>query len=145
MTAPVRVHVVHKFASDPATVFEALSEHENLGIIFAPAKVTRLCDGTTDRNGAGSARELKIGPTPKFVETVTNVVPNELIEYAITGGISPLKGHWGKQVFTATADGGTELDYTIGFNTVVPVPGLAKAIGAGLTNGIKRGLPKLVP
>lgn len=142
MTAPVRVRVVHRFASDPAAVFAALGEHENLGKIFAPFKITRLNDGTTSRNGAGSARTLRLGPVA-FVETVTNAVPDELIEYAITSGVTPLRGHWGKQVLTTTADGGTELTYTIGFNAVVP--GLAAAIGTGLSNGIKRGLPKLVP
>lgn len=142
MTAPVRVRVVHRFSSDPATVFAALGEHENLGKIFAPFKITRLSDGSTSRNGVGSARTLRLGPTA-FVETVTNVVPDELIEYAITSGVTPLRGHWGKQVLAPTSDGGTELTYTIGFNAVAP--GLAPVIGAALTNGIKRGLPKLVP
>ena len=32
--APVRVNVTHTYTSDPKTVFEALSEHENLGPVF---------------------------------------------------------------------------------------------------------------
>lgn len=142
MTAPVRVHVVHRFASDPATVFAALGEHENLGKIFAPFRIDRLKDGSSSRNGEGSARTLRLGPV-SFVETVTRTVPDEVIEYAITSGITPLRGHWGKQVLTPTDDGGTELTYTIGFDAIAP--GLAPLIGAGLSNGIKRGLPKLVP
>lgn len=143
MTAAERVRVVHRFTSDPATVFAALSEHENLARVFAPAKVTRKCDGTTERNGVGSARYLQIGPLPKFVETTTKVVPNELIEYEITEGILPVKGHWGRQVLRPTEDGGTELEYTIGFDGALP--GIAPVVGAALTNSVKRGLPKLVP
>ena len=142
MTAPVRVRVVHQFASDPTTVFEALAEHENLSRVFFPCKVTRKSDGATERNGVGSARWMQIGPLPKFVETTTNVVRGELIEYEITEGIVPLFGHWGRQVLTPTADGGTELAYTIGFNSL---PGLAQVVGFALTDAIKRGMPKLVP
>ena len=93
MTAPVRVRVVHRFASDPASVFASLGEHENLGKIFAPFKITRLSDGSTSRNGVGSARTLRLGPAA-FVETVTNVIPDGLIEYAITSGDTPLRVHW---------------------------------------------------
>ena len=141
MGAPVRVHVTHTFTSDPATVFEALSEHENLGRIFG-AKITRLRDGETSRNGVGSARELKIGPTPAFVETVTAAEPNSLIEYKITKG-SPLKNHHGIQKLTPTPDGGTKLDYTIAFDS--KIPGLAGPVAKSITKTITAGLPKLVP
>ena len=139
--APVRVHVVQTYKSDPKTVFEALSEHENLGPVFG-AKITRKNDGDTSRNGVGSARTLKIGPLPSFVETTTVSEPNSRIQYKITQG-SPLKGHWGVQELTPTADGGTTLDYKIGFNA--PLPGLAGIIAKQLTTALTKGLPKLVP
>ncbi len=138
MATPQRVHVTHTFKSDPATVFEKLAEHENLGPVFG-AKITRVCDGETSRNGVGSTRSLKIGPMPAFHETVTAAEPNTLIEYKITKG-SPLRGHWGKQVLTPTADGGTLLDYTIGFDVA---PGLSALVGKVLTNSITKGLPRL--
>ena len=141
MGAPVRVHVTHTFTSDPATVFEALSEHENLGPIFG-AKITRLRDGATSRNGVGSARELKVGPAPAFVETVTAAEPNSLIEYKITKG-SPLRNHHGIQKLTPTADGGTQLDYTIAFDS--KIPGLAGVVAKTITKTLNAGLPKLVP
>ena len=34
MTSPERVRITHDFASDPATVFEKLAEHENLAPVF---------------------------------------------------------------------------------------------------------------
>lgn len=141
MATPQRVHVVHTFTSDPATVFEKLSEHENLGPVFG-AKIVRVNDGDTSRNGVGSTRSLKIGPLPAFHETTTVSEPHTLIEYKITKG-SPLKGHWGRQVLTPSADGGTVLDYTIGFD--MPVPGAAGVVGKVLTKNISKGLGRLAP
>lgn len=138
MPAPQRVHVTHTFTSDPATVFEVLSEHENLGPALG-AKVTRVRDGETSRNGPGSTRRLKIGPLPAFEETVTTSEPNTLIEYRISKG-TPLKGHWGVQRLTPTADGGTELDYRIGFD----LPLLAGVVGKAITMQLSKGLGKLV-
>ncbi len=140
MTTPQRVHVTHTYTSDPATVFEALSEHENLGPVFG-AKITRVRDGKTSRNGVGSTRSLKVGPLPAFEETITAAEPNTLIEYEISKG-SPLRGHWGKQALTPTADGGTLLDYTIGFDIA---PGVSGLVGKVLSSNIAKGLPKLAP
>jgi uncharacterized protein YndB with AHSA1/START domain len=139
MPTPQRVHLTHVFKSDPQTVFEKLAEHENLGPVFG-AKITRVNDGTTSRNGAGSVRRLKIGPLPAFEETTTKAEPNTLIEYAITKG-GPLKGHWGRQELAPTADGGTKLTYTIGFDAAIP--GTAGLIGKILTSSISKGLPRL--
>lgn len=141
MATPQRVHVTHTFTSDPATVFDKLSEHENLGPVFG-AKITRVSDGATSRNGVGSTRSLKIGPLPAFQETTTTSEPHSLIEYKITKG-SPLKGHWGRQQLTPTANGGTQLDYTIGFD--MPIPGLAGVIGKVLQANISKGIGKLTP
>jgi uncharacterized protein YndB with AHSA1/START domain len=139
MATPQRVHVTHTYSSDPATVFEKLSEHENLSPVFA-AKVTRVNDGDTSRNGVGSTRRLKIGPLPAFEETTTTSEPNTLIEYRISKG-GPLRGHWGSQRLTPTADGGTALDYTIGYD--MAVPGVAALVAKVLTSSLRKGLPKL--
>ncbi|MBD8607738.1 SRPBCC family protein [Aeromicrobium sp. CFBP 8757] len=141
MASPQRVHVVHTFTSDPATVFEKLSEHENLGPVFG-AKIRRVRDGDTTRNGVGSTRSLKIGPLPAFHETTTVAEPDSLIEYRITQG-SPLTGHWGRQILTPTPDGGTQLDYTIGFDAAVP--GMAAVVGTILQKAIGKGIGKLTP
>src|ERR1700750_923706 len=62
MGAPT-VHVTYAFAKPADRVFAYLAEHENLGPLFG-AKVKRLRDGDSDRNGVNSARELKVGPLP---------------------------------------------------------------------------------
>src|SRR5690242_1609976 len=104
------VRIDHDFTTPPERVFDYLSEHENLEPLFG-ARITRLRDGDDGtRNGPGSARELKLGPLPGFVETTTEVIPNELIRYRITKG-SPLRGHEGVMRFTPTANGGTHLHY----------------------------------
>ena len=69
--------------------------------------------------------------------------PNTHIEYEITKGGFPLKNHYGVQRLTPTADGGTELDYTIAFDTVIP--GMAPVVAKQLTAALSKGLPRLVP
>lgn len=135
--AKERVHVSYDFTSPVEAVFHHLSEHENLGPIFG-AKIQRVCDGNDGaRNGAGSCRRMKLGPLPWFEETTTKVIPNKIIEYMITKGNPLLKGHHGAMVFTERPGGGTHLDYTIKFDTVVP--GLAGPVAAGLKRSIIKG------
>ena len=134
------VIVDHDFQLPPERVFAYLAEHENLESIFG-AKITRINDGTDGtRNGVGSVRELKIGPLPGFEETVTEVVPNELIRYRITKG-SPLRDHEGVMRFSPNGDGGTHLHYEIRFGAVVP--GLDMLIKAGLQRNVAKGMTRV--
>ncbi len=134
-----RVVVDHDFSLPPARVFAYMAEHENLAPLFG-AKVRRLKDGTDgQRNGVGSVRELKVGPLPPFEETITEVVPDELIRYRITKG-SPLRNHEGVMRFAANG-AGTHLHYEISFGAVAP--GLGRIIAAGLQRNIARGLTRV--
>jgi uncharacterized protein YndB with AHSA1/START domain len=134
------VTIRRDFTTPPDRVFAHLAEHENLGPLFG-AKIERLSDGDDGtRNGPGSSRRMRLGPLPPFVETTTEVVPNELIRYRITEG-SPLRGHEGVMRFTPTADGGTHLDYDITFGAVVP--GIDRVVAAMLRRTVPRGLDKL--
>lgn len=134
-----RVLVEHDFSLPPARVFAYLAEHENLEPLLG-AHIKRLRDGTDgERNGVGSVRELKIGPLPAFEETVTEVVPGELIRYRITKG-SPLRQHHGEMRFTPHG-AGTHLRYEIAFGAVVP--GLDRVIAAGLKRSIAKGLGRV--
>jgi hypothetical protein len=131
-----RVHVVQDFPQPVGELFAYLSEQENLEPLFG-AKVRRLTDGTDGtRNGVGASRELRVGPTPPFVETNVEVVADELIRYRITkGGI--LKDHEGVMRFSATPNG-SRLDYTIVFDG--KVPGIGPLVKAGLTRNITKAL-----
>ena len=133
------VRLQKDFTAPVERVFAYLSEHENFGILFAPARVERIRDGDTERNGAGSARRLSFWGLLPFEETVTAVVPNERIEYEITKG-SPMRDHHGTLEFTPTGAGGTHLDYTIVFDSAVP--GLAAAVAANLRRSVAKGLAR---
>lgn len=135
------VNIVQEFNAPVEKVFATLSEHENLSKIFAPAKVTRITNGKNARNGVGSARKMSIPLSPSFVETNLVYQENELIEYAITSGITPIKGHRGVMKFTDLGNSRTRLDYTITFKGKLPFIG--PIVRAALQNGVSRGLKKL--
>ena len=135
-----RIEISKTFPFSVDKLFDFLSDHENLELIFAPAKIQRIKEGKDSPNGVGSTRNMKILIAPAFHETVTRVVPNELIEYTITKG-SPLKNHKGVMRFSDTGTGGSRLDYTIEFEGKLPLIG--PIIEAGLDQGIRRGLNKL--
>ena len=140
-----RVHVTQDFPQPVEELFAYLSEQENLEPLFG-AKIKRLTDGSDGtRNGAGASRELRVGPLPGFVETNTEVVPNELIRYRITkGGI--LKDHEGVMRFSSQGTG-SRLDYTIDFDGKAPGIGpivkrvLTKNISTSLRKFAERGAP----
>jgi uncharacterized protein YndB with AHSA1/START domain len=143
MLAPMKEHWVdieRDLSASVEQVFNHFAEHENLHSLLG-AKIRRVRDGETERNGVGSRRELKIGPLPSFDETVTQYVPNELIEYKITRG-TPLDGHVGTMRFSPTADGGTHLHYRIRFAS--KIPGVAALVSKAVGNNIEKGL-KNVP
>ena len=134
------VDVQHDFALPVDRVYAYLSEHENLGPLFG-AKIERLKDGTTERNGVGSVRRLKIGPLPALQETIVEAVPDALIRYRITEGGAPIRDHEGVMRFTPTPSGGTHLDYTIRLGSSVPLADLV--VKLALTRNIKRGLKRV--
>ena len=115
------VAVDRYFTQPPERVFAYLADHKNLEPLF-DVKITRLTagdDGTP--NGPGASWNMKFGPLPAFVETLTEVVPNDLIRYRITKG-SPLRDHEGVMRFAPIAGGGTHLRYEISFRGVAAGP-----------------------
>ena len=133
-----RVEITQDFELPVERVYAYLAEHENLGPLFG-ARIWRVRDGDTSRNGVGSVRRLRVGPGPAFEETVVEAVPNERIVYRITRG-SPLRGHRGVMTFTPTTRG-SRLHYLIEFGS--PVPGLALVVRAGLGVTVRRGLRRV--
>ena len=131
-----RVHVVQDFPQPVEQLFAHLAEQENLESLFG-AKIKRLSDGDDGtRNGAGASRELKVGPLPGFVETNTEVIPNELIRYRITkGGV--LKDHEGVMRFSSNGTG-SRLDYTIVFDG--KLPGIGAIVAKMLTKSVSAAL-----
>lgn len=133
------VHVTQDFPQSVEQLFEYLSEHENAAPVFG-VRVRRLSDGTDgSRNGAGSSREMRMGPLPPFVETNVEVIPNELIRYRITkGGV--LKDHEGVLRFTRRGSG-SHLDWTITFDG--KLPGLGPIVKTKLTRDVSQAMRRL--
>lgn len=140
MAATQTVHVERDFSAPVETVFDHLATHENLAVLFAPARVERINGEDGQRNGVGSARRLSFWGLLPFVETVTVFAPNQRIEYEITKG-TPMRDHHGTMAFSSTPSGGSHLDYTIVFGSAVP--GLAAIVAATLKRSITRGLAKV--
>lgn len=134
-----RIEIVQEFAMPVEQLFAYLSEHENLNSVFAPAKVKRLRNGDTSRNGVGSVRSVRVLIEPPLEETVTAFKENELIEYRITKG-GPLRNHHGVMKFYPF-NGGSRLHYVITFEGKLPLVG--KIVKLGLENGIRKGLKAL--
>ena len=135
-----RIEIIYDFPQPVEKIFKWIGDHNNLGEIFFPFKVTRIKDGQGDVNGVGSVRKLSAFPLIPVEETVTAFQPNQLIEYRVTSKLAPIKDHLGVMLFESY-NGGTRLRYTITFTGVVPLLGPALKIGLG--QGIKRGLAKL--
>lgn len=133
------VHVSQDFSQPVEQLFAYLAEHENAGPVFG-VKVKRLNDGTDGtRNGAGSAREMKVGPMPPFVETNVEVIPNELIRYRITKG-GALKDHEGVVRFSSRGTG-SHVDWTITFEG--KLPGIGLIVKAMITRNLSGALRRI--
>ena len=134
-----RVQVTHDFPQPVEEIFAYLSEQEHLEPFFG-AKIKRLSDGSDGtRNGVGASREMRAGPFPSFVETNTEVVPNELIRYRITkGGI--LNNHEGVMRFSRQGDG-SRVEFTIDFDG--KAPGVGPLVKLMLTRSISGACRKL--
>ena len=131
------VSISQTFSKPVGEVFNFLANHNNLSKVFV-LPVKRIKDGLTEPNGIGSVRRL--GPAPFGVEeTVSGMVPNELIEYRITKNGGPIKNHNGVMQFGETPTG-SSLQWTINFNAP---PLLGPVIKAGLTAAITVGLKRL--
>jgi uncharacterized protein YndB with AHSA1/START domain len=132
------VHETYEFDAPVERVYAWFSEHSNLKTLFG-VDVERIKEGDTEPNGVGSVRKLSLKGLMPFEETVTEAIPNERIEYRVTKG-TPLRNHLGVMVFSTTGDGRSHIDYTITFDAAVP--GLDKAVAAGLSRSVRRGFPK---
>lgn len=133
-----RVHVTQNFPQPVEEVFEHFSRHENAGPLFG-ARCRLLREGTDGRTyGVGSEREVHVRGIPRFVETYTAVILNELIRYKITrGGL--LKDHEGIMRFSRQGSG-SRLEYTIEFDGKLPL--VATIVRSTLQRTIAAGLRK---
>ncbi len=132
-----QVAIKQVFNAPIATVFAALTDHNNFGQIV-DAKIIRIKDSDNDNvNGVGSIRRITPLPFSHFEETVVTFESNKLMEYVVTKG-SPIKNHKGRMEFSEL-DGKTQLSYTIEFEPKIPFMGkiLKGLIEGPLVKGLK--------
>jgi carbon monoxide dehydrogenase subunit G len=120
-------------------VFEALSNHNTMGKLFG-VPVKRIKDGPAgDVNGAGSVRQLGLAGPLAVHETVTAVDPLKRIDYFVSKGGAPMKGHQGQIRFEATPQG-TRVQWDIGYNMPPVIGGIVSRV---LTKVLTRALRSL--
>ena len=133
------------FNAPMAEVFALFASHERFaaaltGPIGVKLKaVRRIQTGEDGADGVGSVRRIGFGPTA-FEETIVASQAPKRLEYAITKG-SPLRNHHGVIVFSATATGGTAVDYRISFEPMIP--GTGSFLRALLEGMIGKGMKRM--
>lgn len=133
-----RIDIDYESRLPVSRLFEQLADHNNLSKVFG-VPVRRVREGETSLNGIGSVRKIGLGPLG-VEETVTNVVADELIDYRISKGGFPLKNHRGRMTFSEASDGGSRVDWTIEFDSQLPVAGtvMKLVLGQAIRQGLKR-------
>ncbi len=132
------VEIGSEFRKPRAEVFTLLADHDELGRLFR-APMRRVKDGEGSANGPGSVRRIGAGPLA-VEETVTEVVPNERIEYRITRGGGPVRKHRGELVFSDAGSGGSRVAWRIEFESL---PVVGRLVALGLKAVIGRGLSRV--
>ncbi len=135
--AKQQIAITQSFNAPIATVFAALTDHNNFGKVVK-ATIRRIKDSDSKNvNGVGSIRRITPLPFSHFEETVVTFETNQLMEYVVSKG-SPIKNHKGRMEFSEI-DGKTQLRYTIDFEPKIPFLGkLLKGLIEGpLVKGLK--------
>ncbi len=135
--AKQQIAITQSFNAPIDTVFTALTDHNNFGIVVK-ATIRRIKDSDSENvNGVGSIRRITPLPFSHFEETVVTFEANQLMEYVVSKG-SPIKNHKGRMEFSEI-DGKTQLRYTIDFEPKIPFLGkLLKGLIEGpLVKGLK--------
>jgi uncharacterized protein YndB with AHSA1/START domain len=136
--AKYRVEVAQDYKLPVATVFQALSDHNQLGKVLG-IPVKRITNGQSEINGVGSVRRMGLWPLI-VEESVVGVVPNQIIDYRISKGGAPLKNHRGQLTFSETATG-ARVVWQINFDSSLPVVGAV--VRQVLTQGLRLGLKRI--
>lgn len=120
------VYLTAKYDAAPAAVFEFFLDHEKFGSIWA-GETQRIKDADAENpNDVGSVRSIKVGLSTIQEQQVTAKRPTAdeagVIEYKVIKGAA-ITDHFGHIEFHPSANGGTEIKYTI--RLAMAVPGLA--------------------
>lgn len=138
----MKIHrlVMHQEFNKPVEkIWEAFSDHENLGRIFGQ-RMTRVVDSSdpANINGINSVRKIHV-PLIAFEETIRKSEKPRLIEYQISKD-SPLTHHYGTILFQSLPGGKSAIDYTIELGSNVPLwaPFVKALLSVAIGGSIKK-------
>ncbi len=138
-----KIHFLQDFEVPVSTLFSFFSVHENWGKVFpAAVKCVQFGEDPRDANSRGSVRRIIAFPIV-LEETVTEYIPNQLIEYKLTFGAG-VKNHLGVMNFFELEREKSRLDFKIEFTPVIPMSGfviknvLEKVIGQGVRDAARQ-------
>ena len=135
------IELRQSFDAPVEEIFNALTDHESFGKIIR-TNIKRVVDSQdVNKNGVGSVRLISPFPLPSFEETVTNYVPNRMMEYEVSKG-SPIKNHKGRIEFSEV-EGKTDLYYTIDFDPKLPFVLFGEILKKAIEKPIRTGIERL--
>ena len=112
-----------------AQVFAVISDHERFLRSADGTKTKLLQEGSTERNGLGCLREVKVGQRAWYVEEITGWERPAFFEYTIRKASMPMRHERSRLSFTA-ADGGTDVQWTSRFSIPIPILGFFLGVAA---------------
>ena len=138
----MKIHrlVMHQEFNAPVEkIWDAFSDHENLGRIFGQ-RMTRVVDSPdpANINGINSVRKIHV-PLIAFEETIRKSEKPHRIEYQISKA-SPLAHHYGTLLFKSLPNGKSALDYTTELGSNVPLwaPFVKTLLSVAIGGSIKK-------
>ncbi len=116
----MQVELAIRIAASPEAVWQVLANHERMPEWMPAREVVRRRPGSTDPNGVGAVRTLRLGALV-VEERITAYKPPERLEYVVIEG-APLRQHRGEVVLSPAADG-TRVGWSVSFRPLIPGTG----------------------
>lgn len=134
MPAPIVMR--HELSSSAERVFDALSDHANMGR-WLGAKITLI--QPAGPGGVGAIRRLHLGFSTIDEEIVESVAPNHIV-YKICRGLFPLSYHRGEINVSAVDASRARVEWQIAIDSKIPLlaPIVRAVLKAAITKGLKR-------
>ncbi|HET6326278.1 MAG TPA: SRPBCC family protein [Planctomycetaceae bacterium] len=105
-----------------ADVFALVSDHEKFLSGIPGTTATILKPGSTERNGLGCLREVRVRDRIRYVEEITAWNPPHSFEYLIREASMPIRHH-GSRIDFESRQESTDVTWQSHFDVPVPVVG----------------------
>jgi len=135
------VHVTIHIDAPITQVFESISDHERFLVGDDGTKTKVIHGGSSERNGLGCVREVRVGRRVWYVEEITAWDKPSHFEYTIRSASMPIR-HEGSCLMFKVVDGGTDVEWTSRFR--IPIPILGGFLGAKAAKIYKKAFTRLL-